>query len=252
MLCGIPLTLGKGERLMKAVLMAAGMGRRISSFIEVPKSTLPIEDTTIIRHTVQMLLDNGIEVAVVVGYRKKDIYKALEGLPVTYYFNPFFKVTNSMASLWFAQDFLDPNDGCILANADVFWEQEILDILLNDTHDIAMLGDKNRGQVGDYCFELTKDGFINDYGKELSSESKDTEYVGVAKISSNFTGTFKELLNKAVELEVYDLWWENVLYGNCILYPVYVHDISSLFWAEVDVMSDYQRILKYLADKKKQ
>lgn len=74
---------------MRAVIMAAGMGRRMNNSIEMPKSILPVGETTIIRHTVKMLTDNGISTAVVVGYRKNDIYSALQGLPVTYYFNPF-------------------------------------------------------------------------------------------------------------------------------------------------------------------
>ena len=111
---------------MRAVIMAAGMGRRMNNSIEMPKSILPVGETTIIRHTVKMLTDNGISTAVVVGYRKNDIYSALQGLPVTYYFNPFFKVTNSMASLWFAKEFLSSKDDIILCNADVFWQEDIL------------------------------------------------------------------------------------------------------------------------------
>ena len=54
---------------MRAVIMAAGMGRRMNNSIEMPKSILPVGETTIIRHTVKMLTDNGISTAVVVGYR---------------------------------------------------------------------------------------------------------------------------------------------------------------------------------------
>ena len=163
---------------MRAVIMAAGMGRRMNNSIEMPKSILPVGETTIIRHTVKMLTDNGISTAVVVGYRKNDIYSALQGLPVTYYFNPFFKVTNSMASLWFAKEFLSSKDDIILCNADVFWQEDILNEVLKDDHRIVMLGDKTRGSVGDYCFELTEDSFINSFGKNLEDGKKHTEYVG--------------------------------------------------------------------------
>ena len=160
---------------MRAVIMAAGMGRRMNNSIEMPKSILPVGETTIIRHTVKMLTDNGISTAVVVGYRKNDIYSALQGLPVTYYFNPFFKVTNSMASLWFAKEFLSSKDDIILCNADVFWQEDILNEVLKDDHRIVMLGDKTRGSVGDYCFELTEDSFINSFGKNLEDGKKHTE-----------------------------------------------------------------------------
>lgn len=234
---------------MRAVLMAAGVGRRISDSVEKPKSTLSVGDTTIIRHTVEMLVDNGIDVAVVVGYRKHDIYKALEGLPVTYFFSPFYKVTNSMASLWFAKKFLKKDEDILFANADVYWEEDLLNSLLKDEHQISMLVDKSRGAVGDYCFELTDDGYINDYGKELAVDKKHCEYVGVAKVRGEFITTFKDLLEDAVENEVYDLWWENVLYCNCIEHPIFTIDVGDSFWGEVDVMDDYRRILNYIKNK---
>lgn len=233
---------------MKAVLMAAGVGRRISDSVEKPKSTLPVGDTTIIRHTVQMLVDSGVEVAVVVGYRKHEIYKALEGLPITYFFSPFFKVTNSMASLWFAKGFFREDEDLLLANADVYWENSLLQQLQLDAHIIAMLIDKSRGKVGDYCFELTDDGYVNNYGKELSSKQKHCEYVGIAKIKGEFVSRFRVLLEEAVESEVYDLWWENVLYGNCIQHPIFTIDVGSNFWGEVDVMDDYRRIQNYVSN----
>lgn len=214
---------------MRAVLMAAGVGRRISESVEKPKSTLSVGDTTLIRHTVEMLVKNGINVAVVVGYRKHDIYKALEGLPVTYFFNPFYKVTNSMASLWFAKKFLKEDEELLLANADVYWEEDLLNLLVRDDHQIAMLIDRSRGKAGDYCFELTEDGYINDYGKDLAENKKHCEYVGVASLKGDYIGKFKDLLETAVENEVYDLWWENVLYGGCIEYPVFTIDAGSAF-----------------------
>ena len=57
---------------MKAILMAAGRGTRISRMIEeVPKSTLPINGVPLIAHTVQMLKKLGFEVIVCVGYRQQ-------------------------------------------------------------------------------------------------------------------------------------------------------------------------------------
>ena len=50
---------------MKAILLAAGRGTRISKYIkEIPKSTLPIKDgTPLIRHTAEIMLSKGIEVS---------------------------------------------------------------------------------------------------------------------------------------------------------------------------------------------
>jgi len=233
---------------MRAILMAAGIGSRISRSVNKPKSTMDVDGTPLIVRTVKMLTDNGIDVAVIVGYRQDDIRNALKEYDVTYYVNPFYRVTNSIASLWFARDFIVGED-IILANADVFWQQDILDDLLSDRHDAVMLADASRVDRGDYFFYV-EDGFITKYGKELGPEERTTEYVGIAKLDGTFTGEFKKRMEILIDNERYGLWWENILYEYIDTTPVYVRDVSDYFWAEIDYMSDYNRILSYISTGK--
>ena len=48
--------------------------------------------------------------------------------------SPFYEVTNSIASLWLARDFID--DECLIMNADVYWTEKILDAVLSDKNTI--------------------------------------------------------------------------------------------------------------------
>jgi choline kinase len=230
---------------MKAVLLAAGVGSRISREITTPKSMLKIKNTTIMGHTVRMLIDNNIEVAIVVGYKKDCILESLKNLPVTYYYNPFYRITNSISSLWFARDFLEGNEDIILANADVFWEQPILNTLLNDNRSIVMLSDKTRIDIGDYFFKVMEDKLVS-FGNNLPLEERSAEYVGIAKLRSDFVPEYKAIMENLVDDGRYDLWWEDALYLNIAKNPVYVKDVSEFFWSEVDYIEDYRRILAYL------
>lgn len=232
---------------MKAILMAAGVGSRISNKISGPKCTLKINtpngEMPLVRYTVERLLSRGITVAIVTGYLEKYVHEALEGLDVQYYSNPFYKVTNSMASLWFAREFLADED-TILMNADVFWTDEIMDSITSSDKKYTMLGDVTRADTGDYFFGL-KDNKIVRYGKELVREERDTEYVGIALIKKEGIENFRERLETMVQNGRYDLWWENVLYEYCDTDPVYVVDSDGHFWAEVDYFEDYMRIMEY-------
>ena len=111
---------------MKAILLAAGRGTRIARNVEmVPKSTLPVDGKPLIRRSVEILQGEGMEVVVCTGYREEIIREALEGLEnITYVYNPFYDITNSIASLWFARDLLD--DDILVMNADVFFSKDIL------------------------------------------------------------------------------------------------------------------------------
>ena len=230
---------------MKAILLAAGVGRRISRSISTPKSLLKVGDSTILGNTVKMLLKNNIEVAVVVGYMKNQLQSELEGLPITFYYNPFYYITNSCSSLWFAKDFIDSESDIILANADVFWEQSVLDTLLADERDIVMLADTSRTEIGDYFFQ-TKDGIVVRNGINIPVEDRTCEYAGIAKIKKTHIPYFKKKLDDFVEGLKYNSWWENILYENKDVHPIHIRDISQHFWSEVDFIEDYTRIQNYL------
>lgn len=224
--------------------MAAGKGTRISRMIaEVPKCTLPINSVPLIRYIVEMLMRRNMEISVCIGYQKDLVMESLKGLPIKFYSNPFYDVTNSIASLWFAREELD--DDVLLLNADVFFSDDILDIVLQDSSDAVMAMDTGRVEVGDYFFK-TVNGCICKYGKELPRSERDCEYVGVAKVKKEFINVFKERLEYLVEHQGYNNWWEYTLY--CMIKEKNIHtvDVKGYFWSEIDYFDDYERILEYI------
>lgn len=235
---------------MKVILMAAGIGSRISNKIYGPKCTLEVKTSNgtmpLVRYTVTRLIEKGHDVAIVTGYMHECIRDALDGLNVKFYHNPFFKVTNSIASLWFAADYLKDED-VLLMNADVYWTDEILESFEKSMDGFTMLADVTRVKDGDYFFGLDGD-YIARYGKELLIHERDTEYVGMAVIRKSKVDIFRERLIQMILDGKYDLWWENVLYEYLDVDPVRVVDVEGNFWAEVDYFEDYMRILDFTKD----
>lgn len=232
---------------MKAILLAAGKGTRISRMIEpVPKSTLPIKGVPLIRHTTELLQRYGISVIVCVGYKKESIFEALDGLEVTYYDNPFYDVTNSIASLWIAREEMD--DDMIIMNADVYIPPEILNLVLDDPHDNVMAMDKTRTAMGDYFFKTLDSGCIKKYGKDLPLQERSGEYVGIAKITKEFLPTFVKKMNTMIDHQQHDCWWENIMYAftDNDEHPIHTVDVKGRFWSEIDFFDDYERILNFL------
>lgn len=109
---------------MKAILLAAGRGTRISRKVErVPKSTLPVDGVPLIRRSIELLQSAGMHCIVCTGYEEQKVKKALEDIEnITYCYNPFFDITNSIASIWFARNEMD--DDLLVLNADVFFSGE--------------------------------------------------------------------------------------------------------------------------------
>jgi len=235
---------------MKAIFMAAGVGSRLSSKTNRPKSTLEIGDDTIIAHTVRMMEKHSIQSNFIVGFQKDVIEDTLaEFDDVVYYENPFYRVTNSIGSLWVGRKAIEEaaaaGEDLLLANADVYWGEDILSKLLASDVPALLLGDRTRCEDGDYFFHL-EDGKITEYGKEMAPERRSCEYVGIGKIRADFLPTFLENLDRLIWQENYNMWWEDVLYRSCEKHPVDVIDVDGTFWAEVDYVYDYERILKHL------
>ena len=237
---------------MKAILLAAGRGTRIARNVErVPKSTLPVDGVPLIRRSVEILQANGMECIVCTGYEEAKIREALEGLEhITYYYNPFYDITNSIASIWFARK--EMNDDILVLNADVFFTEEILQQIISDERDPVMAIDYSRTVEGDYFFYTSMDGRIEKYGKGLPIEQRNCEYVGMAKISKGFLPKFIDRMEELIRNQQHSVWWENILYSftDKKEEDVYTVDVGGRFWAEIDYFDDYVRIIDYVSMQK--
>ena len=229
---------------MKVLLLAAGRGTRISRYLNGnPKCTVDIGGEKLIQYTIKMLNKKGItDIALVLGYRSDIIKETLKDFNVKYYYNPFFDVTNSIASAWFARDFLD--DDVIIMNADVYLEEGLLDHILQNHDSVVMFADGSRKEEADYKFKYDN-GILKKYGKELTGDDITGEYVGVGKFSKAFMSDFKDVLESMINRQEHNVWWENVIYSMTDERDIKVDDIKGSFWAEVDYIEDYERILKY-------
>jgi len=74
---------------MKAVILAAGEGKRLRPFTEtIPKVMLPVANKPVLEYVIDAVKSNGIdEIIIVVGYKKEvimDYFKNYKGVKITY------------------------------------------------------------------------------------------------------------------------------------------------------------------------
>lgn len=231
---------------MKILILAAGRGTRISRYLSGnPKCTVDIGEKLLIQYTVEILNKNGIsDIAIVLGYRGEIIKEALKNYNIKYYYNPFYDVTNSIASAWFAKDFLSEFDDTIIMNGDVFLAESLLITLLKSKKSPVMFADSTRKEIADYKFQY-KDGILLKYGKELEGDEISGEYIGVGKFSKDIMPEILNIMDKMITEQKHSVWWENIIYSMVGKRAVYIDEIDGEFWAEVDYIEDYERILKY-------
>ena len=230
---------------MKAIIMAAGIGKRLHALnIKKPKCLISIGSTTLIRRSVNLLVSKGIsDITVIVGY-KPDLIRNELNNDVAYFENPNFKTTNSIRSLWYAKDLLEGD--ILLLNGDLYYEHEILDHIINQTNPVVMLADSTRIDKADYRFGFSGNQ-INRFGKHLTNQETDGEYVGIVRIDQSFIKMFKQNLEAMIAAGKNNIWWEDVLYSFIEKQiPIHYFDIAGIFWSEVDTLQDYNYLQNWI------
>jgi len=233
---------------MKAIIMAAGIGKRLHALnINKPKCLITIGSKTLIRRSVDLLVSKGIsDITVIVGY-KSDLIRNELNNDVAYYENPDFQTNNSIKSLWYAKDLLE--DDVLLLNGDLYYEQGILDYAINQTNPVVMLADSTRIDNADYRFGFSGNQ-INRYGKHLTNHETDGEYVGIVRIDKCFIKKFKQTLEEMITSGKSNIWWEDVLYSFIKKQiPIHYFDVAGTFWSEVDTLQDYNYLQKWITNQ---
>ena len=233
---------------MKAIIMAAGVGRRLHDLnMNKPKCLLTAGSETLIRRSVNLLISKGIsDITVIVGYKANLIRNELNH-NITYFENPFFLTTNSIMSLWYARDILEKD--VLLLNGDLYYEHSILDYAINQTNAVVMLADSTRIENADYRFSFNGNQ-INRFGKHLTNQETDGEYVGIVRIDQSFIKTFKQTLQELITAGKADIWWEDVLYSFISKQiPIHYFDVAGTFWTEVDTLRDYHYLQNWITSQ---
>ncbi|GAB4399081.1 MAG: NTP transferase domain-containing protein [Rhodoferax sp.] len=236
---------------MKAVIMAAGRGTRISRHIQgKPKCCVEFNGEPIIRRTLRVLKSHGIrDVALITGYQSGEVIKAMQPYQPAVFYNPFFDVTNSIASLWFAKEFFNEPDDTIIINGDLFIEDGLLQAILSEPRSPVFLADSSRIAEADYRF-VWKDDVLQRYGKDIPDEDTTGEYVGIGKFDKSFFIKFITKLDEMISSQQSGKWWEDIFYAFVGTGTrIYVKDIAGVFWAELDYVEDYNRVLAHLGIK---
>jgi choline kinase len=131
---------------MRAVILAAGYGRRMRPLTDdTHKTLLTVAGKTIIGRIIEGLIENGVhETAVVTGYRADELTGYLKGAFPGYHFhfihNARYRETNNIHSLALAFEQLPLDRDILLIESDLIFEPGVIAQLLRSPHrDVALV-----------------------------------------------------------------------------------------------------------------
>lgn len=134
---------------MKAVIIAAGMGRRLNPYTdEMPKCLVPVRGRPMILRQLDAFRAHGVtDVVVIRGYKAEVLErrKAELGPGVRFVENPDYRTNNILQSLFKARDELD---GPFLSTyADIVFAKDVVGALLAAPGDICLVVDRDFARV---------------------------------------------------------------------------------------------------------
>ena len=183
---------------MQAVILAAGMGKRLKELTRNnTKCMVQVNGVTLIDRMLHQIDRQHLSrIIVVVGYEGDKLIDYIGTLgietPIVFIHNPIYDKTNNIYSLALAKEWLTKDD-TLLFESDLIFEDAVLDTLVSDPRDTLALVDKYEFWMDGTCVKLADDDSIEAFvpGKKFKFDEIKDYYktVNLYKFSRQFSET---------------------------------------------------------------
>ena len=224
----------------EAVILAAGCGRRLRGFTDIPKGLVRFAGRSLIECSIERLASRGIaRIVVVTGYRR-ECYKLVArryGSLIDLVDNPNFATTGTLESMRRGVSIVD--GPCLLLESDIAYDARALDACLASP-------DRNATVVSGFTGAGDEVWVTADPERRLLSMSKRMcdldraplgEFVGITRLTS-------DALHRMVDvgLDTAASYDTDALMCVSRTIPVHCCYLSSLNWGEIDDERQVRRL----------
>ncbi|GKS57139.1 nucleotidyltransferase [Nitrospira sp.] len=238
---------------MKALLLAAGVGKRLWAITQYrPKCLIEFGGKSLLVRHLETLASLGVRrTTIVVGYKQEMIRKAVgevyAGVSLDYVVNDQYH-RGSISSLWMARRSLD--DDVVIMDADVLYHREIMRRLLRATHPTCLLMDESVKQTGEECMVVVRGGRVTALTKRMpSAYDYAGEGVGFLKVQHSDADQLVASLEAHIERDEWDMEYEDGLREFFSAVTVGHEKIGGLPWTEIDFPEDVEKATREILPK---
>ncbi len=248
---------------MQAIILAAGMGRRLGDYTkDNTKCMVPVNGVRLIDRLLGQLAKQKLQrVVIVVGYKGKELREYIGNrydgqLNIEFAENPVFDKTNNIYSLAIVKDKLQEDD-TLLIESDLIFSDNIIPMIVENTNPNLALVAKYETWMDGTMVRLDDDNNIVNFISKDAFDYNDVDSyyktVNIYKLSKQFSQhkyvPFLDAYTKAVGNNEY---YENVLR---IISLLNSHDMKALpigneKWYEIDDKQDLDIAEALFADEK--
>jgi histidinol-phosphate/aromatic aminotransferase/cobyric acid decarboxylase-like protein/choline kinase len=245
---------------MKAIILAAGFGKRMRPLSDVThKTLLQVGGRTVIQWIIDALLENGVnELTVVTGYRAQELRTYLDTVypeqAITYVHNDRYARTNNIYSMALALQESTIDSDILLVECDLIFEPSVIRRVLDSPHPNVALVDLYRAGMDGTVVEVSG-GLITEVivpkrqGSGFLFDGK-FKTLNIYRFSRRFCGgAFKKMLDYYTAVINDNDYYEMVL--GMIIYlqqeAIHAEVLQGERWAEIDDPNDIA-VARFLFD----
>ncbi len=232
---------------MRAVILAAGRGRRLGSAgDERPKVLLRFGGQTLLQRHLEILAFCGVtDVSIVVGYRAQSVQDEIRSLGcaerVHLIHNPRY-AEGSVVSLWSARGWLANGQATLLMDGDVLYDWRLMRALTRSSRANCLLMDRDI-EPGDEPVKLciAKNRIVDFHKKPRNAYEFHGESVGFFRLSPDIAAALLAGAGAYVASGRHDQEYEEPLRDLILASAPGVfgyEDITGLPWSEIDFPLD--------------
>lgn len=235
---------------MQAVILAAGMGKRLKELTKNnTKCMVRVNGVTLIERMLRQLECRHLErIVVVIGYEGRKLQEYIDGLgiqtPIEYVVNEVYDKTNNIYSLALAKEFLRRDD-TLLLESDLIFEDSVIGELLADTRSTLALVDKYESWMDGTCMKLGEgdriEAFISHKNFNYAESDSYFKTVNIYKFSRDFSkNCYIPFLEAYLQALGNNEYYEQVLKVITVLdEPVITAKrLDGQLWYEIDDIQD--------------
>ncbi len=235
---------------MQAIILAAGMGRRLGEFTaNNTKCMVEVNGIRLIDRLITQLKSLSLSrIIIVIGYEgeklKAYINSKYPNDHIVFVQNPIYDKTNNIYSLWLAKAFIEEED-TLLLESDLIFEDDILKIALESPYQNCALVSKYETWMDGTMVRIDDDNNIVNFIPKKAFKYEDTEFyyktVNIYKFSKDFiTNHYLPFLEAYIKVLGENEYYEQVLrvitlIDNCDIKAL---PITGLNWYEIDDVQD--------------
>lgn len=236
---------------MKAIMLAAGVGRRLygDDDSQPPKVLLRFDGKTLLARHIEILKSVGVdELVVVVGFRKEDIRAEIDRIGAGDFVrtieNPDFR-EGPVVSLWAAREEMRSDSPILFMDADVLYHRSLIDRLIETASENCFIVDRDF-EIGEDPVRLCiRDGVPVDFGKMIEGDFDVVgEWPGFLRLSSDMAARIAEETQVYVDRGKRMHTYEEAIRDVLLAEPdgtFGFEDVTGVPWIEIDFPNDLLR-----------